>query len=308
MADRLVVFCWHNIDATWHAPAAPGAGARGFARQLALLARLGRPVPLAPALRDLADGRPLPPRAFALTFDDGYLDNLLVAAPLLRRHGLPATFFLVPGLLSRTVRPWWEVTGRAFQEAAAPVARWRGRELPTKGRAGRQAMGQVVGELKLLDRAGREAAVDELVDALAPRAGGDDWARLFMDWDQAAQLAGLGFEIGNHSSWHAIMSREPAEAQAADLAGARRELQDRLGTDAEVLAYPNGRWADFDEATMDAAKQAGHRHAVTTQLGVNRPDTRPLALRRVVLEPDRGLAANALTKLTGRLRHAAAPA
>src|SRR5206468_10434678 len=30
----------------------------------------------------------------ALTFDDGYENNALIAAPILRRHGIPATFFV----------------------------------------------------------------------------------------------------------------------------------------------------------------------------------------------------------------------
>ena len=36
---------------------------------------------------------PLPPRAVVLHFDDGYLDNWLAAAPILRAAGMPATFF-----------------------------------------------------------------------------------------------------------------------------------------------------------------------------------------------------------------------
>jgi peptidoglycan/xylan/chitin deacetylase (PgdA/CDA1 family) len=115
MTDRLLIVAWHNVERTWNYPAAPGAGAAGFEHQLRRLQRLGTIVPLAPSLRQLTTGQPLPPRAIALTFDDGYRDNLEVGALVLERLGLPATFFLVPGILDGAVSPWWETVAWAVQ-------------------------------------------------------------------------------------------------------------------------------------------------------------------------------------------------
>ena len=50
MGNRLLVLGWHNIDPTPGFPDPPGAGRRGFARQLALLARVATVIPLRRAL------------------------------------------------------------------------------------------------------------------------------------------------------------------------------------------------------------------------------------------------------------------
>jgi len=69
---------------------------RALGRQLRLLRLLGyRGVHFEDLADDLRAGRLPPRRAVAITIDDGYLDNLEVALPVLRRHGFPATVFLV---------------------------------------------------------------------------------------------------------------------------------------------------------------------------------------------------------------------
>src|SRR5829696_408913 len=159
---------WHNIEGTWCYPSPPGAGTRGFAHQLRRLKQLGTVVPLAESLEALAAGRRLPLRPVALTFDDGYRDNLDVAVPLLEELGLPATFFLVPGLLSDAVRPWWEVLGRGFALARPAVVSWEGRALPTRGHQAQRAYRWLAERLKVLDLATREEQVDELLGLLQP--------------------------------------------------------------------------------------------------------------------------------------------
>jgi peptidoglycan/xylan/chitin deacetylase (PgdA/CDA1 family)/CelD/BcsL family acetyltransferase involved in cellulose biosynthesis len=300
MSDRLLVFAWHNVEGTWGYPAPPGAGVRGFEQQLLRLRQAGNVVPLGPALRRLSEGEKLPPRAIALTFDDGYRDNLELGLPVLERLGLPATFFLVPGILSGQVRPWWEVVAWGFAHSNRASVVWEGGSLPVAGSAGRRSAARVTARLKELDEAGRQQAVKELLALLEP-GGGPEVRDLFLDWDGARELLRRGFSVGAHSMGHAILARQPAEEQALDLATCRRRLEDELGVTVNLFAYPNGTLADYDRHTVQAAQQAGYAHALTARAGWNTSSTPPFELRRVVLEPHRGLSEIVAGRALGRL-------
>jgi peptidoglycan/xylan/chitin deacetylase (PgdA/CDA1 family) len=289
MTDRLLIVAWHNVERTWNYPAAPGAGAAGFEHQLRRLQRLGTIVPLAPSLRQLTTGQPLPPRAIALTFDDGYRDNLEVGAPVLERLGLPATFFLVPGILDGTVSPWWETVAWAVQHTPRASVDFQGQTLATRGRAARRTLEVLTDRLKEHDQAARGRAVAELLERLEP-LGEPNHRRLFLDWEGARELLGRGFEVGAHSTDHAILARESPAAQLTDLVESRRRLEAELDVAVDVLAYPNGSRADYDAATVDAARRAGYSHGLTARSGWNSRATPLFEIRRVVLEPQRGFA------------------
>ena len=102
MKGRLRILYYHNI-----AVAPPGAALAklyvdpdDFARQMWCLKRLGlRGVSLSEGLWHLERGNP--GSVVALTFDDGYADNLEYAAPTLREFGFTATCFVVSGCLGQ---------------------------------------------------------------------------------------------------------------------------------------------------------------------------------------------------------------
>jgi peptidoglycan/xylan/chitin deacetylase (PgdA/CDA1 family) len=296
-SQRLLVLAWHNVEPTWCFPARRGAGTRGLERQLSFIARFANVVPLGGALRALGRGDPLPPRAVALTFDDGYHDQLELAVPMLERLGLPATFFLVPGLLDRTVPAWWEQLAWIFIRSTRASVVWQGRTVGLRDHAERRAaLIAILEELKRHDRAGRDAALEELLDRCAPEGKVEEQAA-FLDWDGARRLARRGFAVASHSLVHTILAEEPGPDQERDLVTSRRQLEQELDLPVDLLAYPNGKRPDYSRATIAAAARAGYTHALTTVEGWNRPATEPYEVRRFVQQPERGAPGLALVPL-----------
>jgi len=95
---NLVVLMYHKVNGvdgnTVTVP--PGA----FDAQMAQLGELGYTVvSLEDVIAHYVDRRPLPERAVLITFDDGYIDNLEHAVPILQRYGYPAVLFAPIGYL-----------------------------------------------------------------------------------------------------------------------------------------------------------------------------------------------------------------
>ncbi|QYN34472.1 polysaccharide deacetylase family protein [Pseudonocardia sp. DSM 110487] len=279
-ADRLLVLGYHNIESTWFWPSRPGAGIATFARQMRVLHRIANVVPLEDALDALAAGRPLPPRAVALTFDDGYRDNLELAAPVLRGYGMPATIYLVPGFLSGEQHAWWERLGWAVGRARARRVRLDGQEL-VLGDDG-AALRTVETLVKRMTHDERMNAVERLVEDLRP-SGEYRADELFLDWDAARGLVPAGMTVGSHTLSHAILGRETAADQHVDLRESRRVLQRELSAEVATLAYPNGTRDDYDDATFAAAREAGYSHAVTAWGGPVSADAPPFEITRTMV-------------------------
>jgi peptidoglycan/xylan/chitin deacetylase (PgdA/CDA1 family) len=97
-------------------------------------------------------------------------------------------------------------------------------------------------------------------------------------WDELARLRDEGVLIGSHTAEHgALAGLRPVEV-VRELARSRLELSERLGLDADALAYPFG---DVDRTVEHLAGACGFRVAVTIQPWRSRLGDRPLALPRL---------------------------
>lgn len=287
MSDRLLVLGWHNATATYGFPAAEGAAERGLAQQMKALARVANVLPLEDALGRLAEGEKLPARSVAITFDDGYRDNLDVAVPVLERLGLPATFFLVPRLLSGEVDAWWETIGWALQSSTRTSLEWEDLRVSLAEESARDAAySEVVKRLKLRNQAARERSMSELLGLLDP-AG--ERPSLFMGWEGARELVRRGFSVQSHTLSHVVLSQEDAEGQRRELGDARRALERELEIEISTIAYPHGGTQHYTAETVKIAEEAGYRWGVTTREAFTTSATAPLEIRRCLVYPERGV-------------------
>jgi peptidoglycan/xylan/chitin deacetylase (PgdA/CDA1 family) len=226
-----------------------------FAAQLDHLGRHFHVMPLSELVSGLAGERSLPDRAVAITFDDGYANNLQHAAPLLRARGFPATFFVTTAFLDGTQSPWWYRVRACLPPAAAIVAEAR---------------------LKSLSAADRNAEVSELEARREVPGAGAPYP--FLDWDGARELVRQGFQVAAHTVTHPALAREDQAAQRHEIETSVRRVQQETGCPADVFSYPYGGGDAYDGRVREWVRAAGCRAALTTRSSLARPGDDPFAL------------------------------
>jgi peptidoglycan/xylan/chitin deacetylase (PgdA/CDA1 family) len=249
-----------------------------FERQMAHVARAYRVLPLEELVERL--GRDdVPPKALAITFDDGYRDNLTHAAPILARHRLPATVFVATGFIGTPGVPWFDRVAAAFKAAGVPSFRAPWGELVPLGTAAERvaAMAQAQAYLKTLPYPRFAEEVDRICEVGAP---GVAVKNAMLRWDDVHALCGLGWSIGAHTVTHPILSRMSDEQAAREIAESREMIERSCGSPPRAFAYPNGQPDDYTAATIRLVQAAGFTCAVTTSFGLNDRHTSPWTLRR----------------------------
>jgi peptidoglycan/xylan/chitin deacetylase (PgdA/CDA1 family) len=203
-----------------------------------------------------------------VTFDDGYRNNLTVAAPILREEGVPAVFFLTTGYVG-TRRVLWnhEVLVRVLHwpDTEIPLPAGGQRVLPSEPDARRAIADSVNQGCKGLTEE-RLAEYLQVLRAKTPAVEtmDDAEAREFLSWDEARELAGMGFEIGSHTVEHPILSRINRARMATELRDSKAAIERELGQRCIAIAYPNGSVRDVSETVFEEVRTAGYEWAFMT--------------------------------------------
>lgn len=267
--SRLTVLIFHRVlpEPDPLLPEEPDA--REFEAQMRWVRDWFNVLPLPEAAERLGRGA-LPARPLAITFDDGYADNHLVAYRILRGLNLTATFFVATGFLNGG-RMWNDTVIETVRALEDPVLDLRtlGLGLYAVGSLEdkRRTIAALLHAIRYLPQHQRTAAVERLAE-IRP---GPLRADLMMTDAQVRDLHRNGMTVGAHTVSHPILVRLPPDAARAEIAQGKAVLQDIVGEEVRVFAYPNGKpGRDYGPEHVAMVKELGFRAAVSTAWGAAR--------------------------------------
>lgn len=207
-----------------------------------------------------AEGRKLPPRALLVTFDDAYASVAEVAAPICRKFGVPALFFVNAAFLDNQ--------RLAPDNLVCFVASVLG--LKTINAAGRSVRGVKHGELKSLAEVfgvffpsltlGER---DAFLAVLREMAGIDERrlaeeAGLYLSSSQLRTLASVDFEIGNHTYTHVHCRTLSPPDFSREIEANKDQLEAVSGTTVRSFSLPYGSSKDLTSELKSCLEQCGN--------------------------------------------------
>ena len=185
-------------------------------------------------------------RCVVITFDDGYLDNLTNALPLLERYQAAATIFVTTGLVNRSASLWWfeleyllAGQDRLYAQIADYATKLKGLDLSQQS--------ELLGQLRRNQRLGFS------------------YDQMMLTWEQVSMLAAHPLiTIGAHTVSHAVLARLSATQLESELSEGRQQLEDKIGKKVDLFSYPYGSIAEAAAREYAAVSKCGYRAAVTT--------------------------------------------
>jgi peptidoglycan/xylan/chitin deacetylase (PgdA/CDA1 family) len=280
LASPAVILMYHRVAELGNDPYLLAVTPKHFAEHLDAIRALGVPLRLEDLVRGLRRGR-VPPRAVAITFDDGYADNLHCAKPLLESHAAPATVFVTAGQVGRGREFWWDELDRLLLQAGTlpPVLRlrlngteheWVLGEASAYSEEGyrrdrhwhvecssdpgpRQRIFRALfGLVHSLPSAERRSVLDQVI-AWAGTPAAARATHQILTSEEAVRLAqGHLVDIGAHTMTHPLLASLPPEQQRLEIHHSKTHLETMLGREVLTFAYPHG--SSTPEATANVGK------------------------------------------------------
>jgi peptidoglycan/xylan/chitin deacetylase (PgdA/CDA1 family) len=226
----------------------------------------------------------------AITFDDGYADNLQWAMPILEELQIPATFFIASGYVGNGREFWWDELERLLLEARGGEAVRTlgpldlGRTYDCAKSAERLALYRAIHpKIKLLTTQAREHVLADLGRSIRGAPDGRESHRVLSVPELRALADSPVVTIGAHTVSHQPLSSLSASAQRSEIVDSRASLVEWIGAPVDVFSYPFGGRSDYDRQAVQICRDCGFTRVASNFPAVVRPWTDPLQTPRFLV-------------------------
>lgn len=213
--------------------------------------------------------RRLPRRSVIVTFDDGYLDNLTIALPILRAHGVPATIYVTTGIVDNSINLWWYELESIIRSEDRLNYRWNGK-CRTENTAGYRRKLACFNRLSRKFKRLTPVNQNRLLDRLRNGSGTPPFSyrRYVLDPKQVKALADDPLiTIGAHTHHHPDLSHLNENLMRREVEVSRKLLEEWTGKSISCFAYPFGGREQAGRREFRIAEELGFESAVTTRTG-----------------------------------------
>jgi peptidoglycan/xylan/chitin deacetylase (PgdA/CDA1 family) len=268
-----------------------------FEEHLRVIRRIRRAFPLAEFVKQHMAGT-LRHDAVALTFDDGYIDNLLSGKPRLAAADVPATVFLSTGYLDRPGEFWWDELARLILledgprsfdlimrgepmhfEFAVESQQFRGHSKNGVPSTTQQAILTAIWEaMRLLEDGERESAMAELRSIFSVCGSRVDRGRAMTREEVGRLVTGGLITIGAHTVTHPVLPELEADASNREIIESKRACEALIEGPVAGFAYPYGA---LDAKSRAAVISAGFNFACSVRYGPTVATSDVFALPRI---------------------------
>jgi peptidoglycan/xylan/chitin deacetylase (PgdA/CDA1 family) len=250
-----------------------------FSEHMEIVNKYAHPIGLAEMVQRLRVGS-LPAKSMAVTFDDGYADNLYNAKPILEKYEIPATVFVCTGYTGRDF--WWDELERLVMASQVDFSAlrlqlgesqftWNQRKgsSDTDADIRRKFCRALYNFLLTLDVEEQNVALN----TIRSWSGASSQAATSraLTREELLQLADGGLvELGAHTRHHPTLPELSLERQTEEIVSSKQDLEMWLGKKVDGFAYPNGR---ANGNAKRIVREAGFAFACSSKQDVIRPGT-----------------------------------
>ena len=241
-----------------------------FEKQISLIKKHFEVISLDYLYELLNDNKRIDPRQIVITFDDGYLNNYTIAAPLLEAHNMAFSIFLSTNHIETRERfPMYKMLCAVYHCTTNKICLSSLNNKYDVSTLDKQIV--TAAKIKnVLKTSGRELhykIIDELSDLLPD----EQWNELNekylsdkpMKWEKAYELSRKGVTIGSHGHDHIILhDKQSMKETIYQIKESKNTIEQYIG-ECKYFAFPNGTSSDINSHALRYLPEVGYKAALS---------------------------------------------